>query len=178
MDVSGSMDESKKDMAKRFFMLLYLFLQKKYEQVDIEFIRHHSTAEIVDEQKFFYDTVSGGTVVSTGLELACDLIHSKYNPDVNNIYVCQASDGDNWEDDNIKCRQILQDKILPLVQYMAYIEVLEDRSYDEYGVLQYLSTKLWNTYNTVANNSHKLQVAKVKNARDIYTVFRELFEKR
>lgn len=178
MDVSGSMDERKKDIAKRFFMLLYLFLQRKYENVVIEFIRHHSTAERVDEQKFFYDRISGGTVVSTGLELTHEIILKEYNPSLYNIYVCQVSDGDNYDNDNNLCKKILEDQLLPLIQYMAYIEVLDDGGYDEYGLLHYMNTRLFNTYQTVASNCSKLQVAKVQAINDIYKVFRNLFEKR
>lgn len=177
MDVSGSMDERKKDIAKRFFMLLYLFLQKKYENVQIEFIRHHTSAERVDEQKFFYDRVSGGTIVSTGLECAEQIIHADYDPNLYNVYVCQVSDGDNYDLDNNKCMKILQDRLLPLIQYMAYIEVI-DHGWEEYGLLHYMNTRLFNTYQTVANNDNKLQIAKVQSANDIYKVFRNLFEKR
>lgn len=178
MDVSGSMDERKKDIAKRFFMLLYMFLQKKYQNVVIEFIRHHSTAERVDEQTFFYDRVSGGTVVSTGLQLAHDIIHSEYDPNLYNVYVCQVSDGDNYDDDNAICTKLLNEKLLPIIQYMAYIEVMDEGGYDEYGLLHYFNTRLFNTYQTVANNNPKLQIAKVQAVNDIYKVFRNLFEKR
>lgn len=178
MDVSGSMDERKKDIAKRFFMLLYMFLQKKYENVIIEFIRHHSTAERVDEQQFFYDRISGGTIVSTGLVLAHEIILNDYDPSLHNVYVCQVSDGDNYDDDNNVCKKILNEQLLPLIQYMAYIEVLEDGGYDEYGLLHYMNTRLFNTYQSVADNCSKLQVAKVHAISDIYKVFRDLFEKR
>ena len=67
MDVSGSMDERKKDLAKRFFALLYLFLERKYSAVDVVFIRHTETAQEVDEKTFFYDPQSGGTLVMPAL---------------------------------------------------------------------------------------------------------------
>ena len=70
MDVSASMDEDKKDLAKRFFTLLYLFLTRKYEEVELVFIRHTDDAEEVDEDTFFHDARSGGTVVYSALELA------------------------------------------------------------------------------------------------------------
>ena len=65
MDVSGSMSEEMKDLAKRFFMLLYLFIQRRYRHVEIVFIRHTHHAEEVDEDTFFYSRETGGTVVST-----------------------------------------------------------------------------------------------------------------
>lgn len=178
MDVSGSMDENKKDLAKRFFMLLYLFLQKKYERVIIEFVRHHTEAERVTEETFFYDKLSGGTMVSSALELAVEIIKEDYNPNSYNIYVCQASDGDNYDSDNYKCRQLLSDALLPLVQYMAYVEISDPRDIHEYPLLAYTNTKLYNTYQSVAAQNNRLQCARAWQPSDIYAVFRALFEKR
>lgn len=100
MDVSGSMDEQRKDLSKRFFILLYLFLQRNYEKIEVVFIRHHTRAEEVDEDTFFHSTESGGTVVSSALELMKKIMDERYSPTEWNIYGAQASDGDNWTDDS------------------------------------------------------------------------------
>jgi uncharacterized protein len=178
MDVSGSMDEHKKDLAKRFFMLLYLFLQRKYERVIVEFIRHHTEAERVDENTFFYDKMNGGTKVSSALELVCDLIHKEYDPSLYNVYVCQASDGDNWDNDNQTCAQILENQLLPQLQYMAYVEISDIRELGEYPLLQYSQTKLYQTYEKVSKQVGNLQVTRVWETKEIYAVFRELFERK
>jgi uncharacterized protein len=178
MDVSGSMDEHKKDVAKRFFMLLYMFLQRKYEKVILEFVRHHTQAERVDEHTFFYDKLTGGTQVSSALQLVHELIQSDYDPHMYNIYVCQASDGDNWDSDNVVCEQLLVNHILPQVQYMAYVQIADDRELAEYPLLQYEETKLYRTYEKVAATCEKLQVTQVWEIKEIYKVFRELFERK
>lgn len=178
MDVSGSMDERKKDMAKRFFMLLYMFLYKKYEQVHVEFVRHHTEADRVDEHTFFYDPLTGGTQVSSALNLVQEIIQNEFSTDNYNIYVCQISDGDNYDSDNQTCAQILKDQLLPLVQYMAYVEVADTDGWDEYPLLQMIQSRLFNTYKTVSDNHPKLQCVKVASVKDIYPVFRELFEKK
>ena len=95
MDVSGSMTEHMKDLAKRFFALLYLFLKRRYKHVDIVFIRHTHEAREVDEETFFYSPETGGTVVSTALEEMARIVDDRYPPDDWNIYAAQASDGDN-----------------------------------------------------------------------------------
>ena len=123
MDVSGSMDEAKKDIAKRFFILLYLFLNRTYETIEIVFIRHHTTAKEVTEKEFFYSRETGGTVVSSALELMQDIIQSRYPATEWNIYGAQASDGDNWNNDSPHCKDILMDYIMPNVQYFAYVEI-------------------------------------------------------
>ena len=110
MDVSGSMDEARKDLSKRFFILLYLFLTRHYEKIDIVFIRHHTQAQEVDEENFFRARETGGTVVSSALVLMDEIIKARYSPSDWNIYAAQASDGDNWHHDSGRCRELLDRK--------------------------------------------------------------------
>ena len=123
MDVSGSMTEAMKDLAKRFFMLLHVFLVRRYRHVDVVFIRHTSTAEEVDEETFFYSRETGGTVVSTALEKMLEIARARYPTDRWNIYAAQASDGDNYGADSGRCVSLLGGEVLPLCQYFAYVEV-------------------------------------------------------
>src|SRR5207245_8525304 len=95
MDVSGSMSEHMKDLAKRFYMLLYVFLKRRYKHVDIVFIRHTDRAEEVDEQTFFYGPPSGGTLVSSALQAMHEIVRDRFNPPDWNIYAAHASDADN-----------------------------------------------------------------------------------
>jgi len=125
MDVSGSMTQEIKDMAKRFFILLYLFLQRNYKRIEVVFIRHHTAAKEVDEEDFFYSRETGGTIVSSALELTRDTIIKRYSPTDWNIYVAQASDGDNWEGDSSVCTKILANELMPLVQYFSYVEITD-----------------------------------------------------
>ncbi|MBO9536426.1 YeaH/YhbH family protein [Herbaspirillum sp.] len=165
MDVSGSMDEQRKDLAKRFFILLYLFLTRNYEHIEVVFIRHHTRADEVDEETFFHSQESGGTVVSSALELMQDIIAKRYSPSEWNIYGAQASDGDNWNDDSPKCREILENAILPLTRYFAYIQVAEPEQ------------NLWTEYLQLIDSHPHFAMKKVQSAAEIYPVFRELFEK-
>ena len=80
MDVSGSMTEHMKDLAKRFYMLLYVFLKRRYRHVEIVFIRHTDRAEEVDEQTFFHGPASGGTLVSSALEAMHEIVRSRVSP--------------------------------------------------------------------------------------------------
>ncbi|WP_323118164.1 YeaH/YhbH family protein [Burkholderia alba] len=165
MDVSGSMDEQRKDLSKRFFILLYLFLKRNYERIEVVFIRHHTRAEEVDEDTFFHSTESGGTVVSSALELMRKVMDERYSPTEWNIYGAQASDGDNWTDDSPKCRKILEEDILTKTRYFAYIQVTQEEQ------------NLWLEYAQLALSQPHLAMKKVESAADIYPVFRELFEK-
>ena len=168
MDVSGSMDEPKKQIAKRFFMLLYLFLTRTYERIEIVFIRHHTQAVEVDEENFFHARETGGTVVSSALELMHKIIQERYATSVWNIYGAQASDGDNWENDSPGCRALLGEKIVPLVQYFAYIEIANAEPQN-----------LWREYQKVQDqHPDRFAMQRIRSLPDIYPVFRELFRKK
>jgi uncharacterized protein len=171
MDVSGSMTESMKDLAKRFFMLLYLFLERRYRHVDLVFIRHTHEAKEVDEHTFFYSTETGGTVVSTALEQMHQVLKERYSPADWNIYGAQASDGDNTAGDNERTAALLSHAILPVCQYFAYLEVGEHD--DRFG----RETALWRTYKLIAAQNDTLAMRRVRNRSDIYPVFRELFSR-
>lgn len=166
MDVSGSMDEIKKSLAKRFFLLLYLFLTRNYERTDVVFIRHHTVAMEVDEQDFFYSRETGGTVVSSALELMRDIIRDRYPSSDWNIYGAQASDGDNWPEDSSNCYRLLMEDIMPWVQYYSYIEINNHEPHS-----------LWMEYEKVAEYWPNFALQPIYGAADIYPVFRELFKK-
>lgn len=167
MDVSGSMTEDIKELAKRFYILLYMFLTKNYEKIEVVFIRHHTSAKEVDEQEFFYSRETGGTVVSSALDMMSNIIQERYPVAQWNIYAAQASDGDNWGDDSTKCDQLIREKILPFVQYYTYIEITEREH-----------QSLWHSYQTIAEQySEQFSIAQIKNAADIYSVFHDLFAK-
>ncbi|CAA7613592.1 YeaH/YhbH family protein [Magnetospirillum sp. UT-4] len=172
MDVSGSMTEHMKDLAKRFFMLLYLFLTRRYSHVDIVFIRHTHEAKEVDEETFFYSTETGGTVVSTALAEMRKVMAERYSPGDWNIYAAQASDGDNTSSDNATAAALLEDAILPMCQYFAYIEVGA-----EYKDWLGRETDLWRTYKTLVRPGGNLAMRKVRVRSQIFPVFRDLFSK-
>src|SRR5438105_13730134 len=165
MDVSGSMDEARKDLAKRFFILLYLFLTRHYQQTDVIFIRHHTQAAEVTEDEFFHATESGGTVVSSALTLMHEIIRQRYMGSEWNIYGAQASDGDNWQQDSSKCREILDSKLLPLCRYFAYVQVADE------------DQNLWEEYTRVRDSNPHFAMQKIVTPAQIFPVFRDLFKK-
>jgi len=167
MDVSGSMGQFEKEIAKRFFTLLYLFLGRAYERIEVVFIRHHTIAKEVDEEEFFYSRETGGTVVSSALKMMRDIIHERYPSSDWNIYAAQASDGDNWSDDSNVCRDMLLESIMPYLQYYAYVEVTEDGSTGD----------LWDEYLKVSDLYANFVTQTIGGNADIYPVFRKLFEK-
>ncbi len=168
MDVSGSMTQATKDVAKRFFILLYLFLKRNYDKIDVVFIRHHTSAKEVDEEEFFYSRETGGTIVSSALKMMQEIMAERYPANEWNIYAAQASDGDNWNDDSPLCRDILINQIMPFVQYFTYVEITPREH-----------QALWYEYNQVAEAfSDAFAQQQLVSAADIYPVFRELFQRR
>jgi uncharacterized sporulation protein YeaH/YhbH (DUF444 family) len=177
MDVSGSMTEHMKDLAKRFYVLLYIFLKRRYKNVDVVFIRHTHQASEVDEETFFNSPETGGTVVSTALEEMQKVILDRYSPDNWNIYAAQASDGDNTASDNDRTANLLTKTILPACQYYAYLEVGRDSEHFPPGFIR-RDSDLWQTYSAIIRAGAPMAMRKVGHRRDIYPVFRELFAKK
>jgi uncharacterized protein len=165
MDVSGSMDEGRKELSKRFFILLYMFLTRHYEKIDLVFIRHHTQAQEVDEENFFHARETGGTVVSSALVLMEEIIKARYNPAEWNIYGAQASDGDNWHHDSGRCRELMATKLLPSCRYFAYVQVAAEEQ------------NLWEEYAQLLPDHRHFAMRKATEASQIYPVFRDLFKK-
>jgi len=176
MDVSGSMGEREKDLAKRFYMLLHLFLRRRYEKVDIVFIRHTHDAQEVDEQEFFYSRQSGGTIVSTALDKMLEIQRERYTTADWNIYAAQASDGYTQSGDARHCVEMLNAEIMPLVQYYAYIEILDEREMEVFAS-EDSGAELWRAYRTVAELWPNFATKRISKPADIFPVFRELFKK-
>jgi len=174
MDVSGSMGEREKDLAKRFFLLLHLFLKRRYERVDIVFIRHTHDAQEVDEETFFYSPQSGGTIVSTALEEMIRIMDERYAPGEWNIYAAQASDGYTQSGDAEHCVQLLDSAIMPFSQYYAYIEILDEREMEVFASEE-TGAELWRAYTKVRDTWPNFAMKRISQPAHIYPVFRELF---
>lgn len=178
MDVSYSMGEHEKDLSKRFFMLLYMFLERKYEHTDIVFIRHHTESSEVNEDEFFSSRETGGTVVSSAIDLLIDIQKNRYPTNEWNIYVAQCSDGDNCSPaDSIDCCQSIETKILPICQYFAYIQTAYSRgpTLDQFFNSEY---SLWSHYSILRDKHKHFEMKQVSEHGDIWKVFIELFQKK
>jgi sporulation protein YhbH len=123
MDASGSMDITKKYLARSYFFVLASFLKRKYNNIAFEFIYHTTVAKRVDEYEFFHKSESGGTYISSGINEALNLIEEKYSPSAWNIYSIYASDGDNWSEDNEKA-VIAVKNICEVSNMFGYAELL------------------------------------------------------
>jgi uncharacterized protein len=171
MDVSGSMGQREKELAKRFFFFLYMFLRRKYNKVEIVFVRHHEDAKEVDEHTFFFERESGGTVVSSALKLTKEIIDQRYNINDYNIYISQVSDGDNFPSDHLNTIEAMNN-LLPIVQYFAYLEVKNLQYQIVFG-----NTDLWDSYLTLVEQYPVLKLKKAYEVQEIWKIFQELFSK-
>lgn len=122
MDASGSMDVTKKFLARSFYFLLYQFVRRKYAQVELVFIAHTSEAKEVSEDDFFHRGESGGTVISSGYDKALEVIGQRYDPGIWNIYVFHCSDGDNAGEDNPRAVE-LAGRLCAVSNLFGYAEI-------------------------------------------------------
>ena len=173
MDVSGSMSEHMKDLAKRFYMLLYIFLSQRYRHVEIVFIRHTDRAEEVDEDTFFHSPATGGTLVSSALEAMRAIIAKRYRPEDWNIYAAQASDGDNSYSDDAATGAAAEGRASCRSASISPISrsVRPDRGSTSHSAL-------WKLYERLRSEGAPLSMRKVSHRSEIFPVFRELFQRR
>jgi len=172
MDISGSMDEDKKRIARKFFSLQYAFIKRKYPNTDLVFIAHTDDADEMTEDEFFTTRKSGGTVVSTGLKLALDIIKSRYDSNTTNIYLSYAGDGDNWDSDNALVMDTLEKGLLYKLRHMVYTQVGKALPYS------YSNGGLWNVVNSVAKGNKKLHTLKIISETDVFGAFKSVYQKR
>jgi hypothetical protein len=174
MDISGSMDEDKKRIARKFFTLQYAFIKRKYPNTDLVFIAHTDTPEEMTEEEFFSTRKSGGTVVSTALALANSIISTRYDSVQTNIYLSYSSDGDNWEDDNPKVIDELENKgLLSKLRHAVYTQVGQSFSADFYS-----GQNLWNVMQSVAKTNPKMHAMKIAYDGEVFAAFKKVYGKK
>jgi hypothetical protein len=173
MDVSGSMTEEMKELAKRFYLLLYLFLNRQYKHVDIVFIRHTHQAREVDQDTFFNSPETGGTVVSSAYQEMKRIINERYDVAHWNIYMAQASDGDNTLTDQELATSLLRE-LLPQLQYATYVQVGADTT----GTYYHRETEVWKMFEEIIKLHSNVAARKLHKADDVVPVFRSLFAKK
>ena len=179
MDVSASMGAREKELSKRFFLLLYLFLERKYENVDVIFIRHHTEAIECSEEEFFNSKETGGTIVSSGLALANKILKERYSQAEWNAYVAQASDGDNFASDIPVLNKVLEESILPVVKFYTYVEIagMYEQSRSFWAAQSTGRSSMWQLYEKLHQSWPNLVSKQIKEAGEIIPVFREFFSK-
>ncbi len=162
-DISGSMGDFKKLMARTFAFWMLRFLRTKYEAVEVVFIVHHTQAREVTEEEFFQLGESGGTKVSSAYELCWDVVQHRYPPTQWNIYPMHFSDGDNWSDaDNRRTVEYLE-AMLPMVNVFGYTEIREGG---------YTST-LMSAFTKIKHP--RFQVVTIGSRKDVYAALKQFF---
>lgn len=135
MDTSGSMDMTKKYLARSFYFLLYRFILTKYQNTEVIFIAHHTEAQEVTEDEFFHKGESGGTKISSGYKKALEIVESRYHPSLWNIYAFHCSDGDNFDEDNEEAiRQA--EALAKVANLFGYGEIKPQGSYSWSSMLE------------------------------------------
>lgn len=174
MDVSGSMDEEKKRIARKFFSLQYAFIKRKYPQTDLVFIAHTENSYELSEEEFFTTRLNGGTVVSPAFALAHQIIKSRYDARQSNIYLSYASDGDNYEIDNALVMEEIENKgLLTKLRHMVYAQVGQSFT----AGFNWGST-LNNTMKSIASTSKKLITIEIDNEFEVFQAFKKIYKKR
>jgi sporulation protein YhbH len=174
MDVSGSMTKSKKFLARSFFFLLYQFLNHKYSSIDVVFVSHTADAHEVNEEQFFTQVPNGGTLVSTGLKKAEEIIEKRYHPNNWNIYTFYCGDGDNWAIDNKEALAAFR-RLKDINQVMCYTEIGKMRNTSDYNLFgtTEVEKRLWDWTKLAEDKNFKR--IRLTEHKDIWPSFKKLF---
>jgi sporulation protein YhbH len=173
MDVSGSMGEFKKYIARSFFFWMVRFLRTKYDNVEIVFISHHTEAREVTEEQFFTQGESGGTVVSSAYQLALDIIRARYNPTDWNIYPFHFSDGDNYYSDNEDAVR-LADQLITTCNLFGYGEIGEEGS----SSYRRSSGALLSIFSDRLKDKERFVGVRIDDKEDVYPALKQFFGRR
>ncbi len=173
MDVSGSMGEFKKYIARSFFFWMVRFLRTKYDNVEIVFISHHTEAREVTEEQFFTQGESGGTVVSSAYQLALEIINQRYRPSDWNVYPFHFSDGDNYYSDNEEAVR-LADQLISTCNLFGYGEIGEE------GASSYRrsSGALLSIFNDRLKGKERFVGVRIDDKEDVYPALKQFFGKK
>lgn len=166
MDTSGSMDRSKKYLARSFFFLLYQFVRYRYQSVEVVFVSHSVDAREVDEYGFFHQGESGGTMISSGYAKALEIIAQRYSPTIWNIYAFHCSDGDNLDNDNPKAVELARE-LLEVCNLFGYGEILADTTYGD-SIRKHFAKDV---------KAENFIMAEIGGKEDIWPAFRRVLEK-
>lgn len=170
IDVSGSMGEFKKYVARSFYFWMVRFLRTRYDNVDIVFISHHTEAKEVTEEQFFTQGESGGTVVSSAYQLALDVIRQRYPPADWNIYPFHFSDGDNYYSDNDEAVR-LADELISTCNLFGYGEIGEEGS----GSYRRSSGALLSIFNDRLERKERFVGVRIDDKEDVYPALKQFF---
>jgi uncharacterized sporulation protein YeaH/YhbH (DUF444 family) len=121
MDVSSSMTEHDRKLAKTFFFWVVQGLRRQYTHLEAVFVAHTVEAWEFPETEFFQVSGSGGTVASTAFRKVLEIATDRYDPSRFNTYVFYASDGANFHNDR-EAAQAALTQLGAVANYVGYVE--------------------------------------------------------
>jgi len=168
LDVSGSMDEAQRRLAKQFFFFALQGIRRQYTKVETMFLAHAAEAWEFDESQFFQASSSGGTVSSSVASLALDTLHKRFDPSRYNTYFFYASDGENAAEDRDAARGALGE-LCKLVNYAGYCET------GGVATFRPRETQLAELFGELKNGGAPVGVSHLASQEDIWRAIREFF---
>lgn len=178
MDVSGSMDEERKRLGRKFFSMQYAFIKRKYPNTDLVFIWHTDHAEECDEETFFTTRMNGGTIVSPAIALAHQIVKERYDASQTNIYFSYAGDGDNYSSDNKEVIAEFEERgFLSKLRHAVYIQVGAEMSGGWMGSASG-PVAFWTSMTSISNTSKKMHLVKVHDESEVFSSFKKVYAKK
>jgi uncharacterized sporulation protein YeaH/YhbH (DUF444 family) len=168
LDVSGSMDEAQRRLAKQIFFFALQGIRRQYTKVETVFLAHAAEAWEFDESQFFQASSSGGTVTSSVSRLALELLQRRYDISRYNAYFFYASDGENAAEDRDEAKGLLAE-LASLVNYAGYVET------GGVATFRPRETQLAEIFNEMKVKGAPVGVSHLSSQEDIWKAIREFF---
>ncbi|HZO03833.1 MAG TPA: DUF444 family protein [Burkholderiales bacterium] len=169
LDVSGSMDEAQRRLAKQFFFFALQGIRRQYTKVETVFLAHAAEAWEFDESQFFQASSSGGTVTSSVAQLALEMVQKRFDPSRTNSYFFYASDGENAAEDRDQARSLLGE-LATLVNYAGYCET------GGVATFRPRETQLAEVFGELKGRGHPVGVSHLNAQDDVWRAIREFFK--
>lgn len=167
IDVSASMTQIERKLAKSFFFFALQGIRRKYTKVETRFIAHTTHAWEFGESDFFQVSGIGGTIASSAFRLVLDTIRSEMNAAQTNIYMFYASDGENFTEDRAAALQSLTE-LAGMLNYVGYIETLP-------GVPRALETEMRRMCNDLERRGLPIGSSVLAHPDDVWRALRRFF---
>jgi uncharacterized sporulation protein YeaH/YhbH (DUF444 family) len=167
IDVSASMTQAERKLAKAFFFFALEGIRRKYAKVETRFIAHTTHAWQFSEQEFFQVSGLGGTIASSAFRLAADLVRKELDPARNNIYLFYASDGENFTEDRTAATSALTE-LGGLLNAIGYLETLP-------GMPRAVETEMRRLCNELERRGLPVSSSVLSGTDDVWRALRKFF---
>ncbi|WP_313706228.1 DUF444 family protein [Massilia sp.] len=170
VDVSASMTQLERKLAKSFFFFALQGLRRQYAKVAARFVAHTTQAWEFREADFFQVSGIGGTIASSAFRLVLDVVRRERLAGQTNLYLFYASDGENFTEDRAATLQGLNE-LAGMFNYLGFVETLP-------GVTRSLDTEMRRLFGELEARGRPVGASVLSSGDDVWRALQHFFGER